>query len=576
MLTAAQRTRVALVVTGFVMIAAALGVRLLWLQVIHPDHWVTIARRQHVQILELPPVRGNILDRNLKPLALSLRLTSVFADPRHIKKPAVLARRLAPLLNQPVEKIQQKLSRKDRGFVWLARKIPNATAAQIRALKLRGVHLVMESQRFYPNGQMAAHLVGFAGLDTQGLEGLELVCDSFLKGEPGWRWLSRDARQRGVGAWDMAVVKPRDGLEVVLTVDRTIQYFAEKALDKTYRDYRAKGASIVVMDPRTGEILALANRPTYDPNRFGQAQPEDRRNRAVTDLFEPGSVFKVVTAAIALGTKTFGPQDTFYCENGEYKVAGRLLHDHTPHGTLTFQDVIAQSSNIGVAKVAMRLGPAPLYNGIRAFGFGEPTGIELAGELPGTVKHPREWSRPSITTIPMGHEVTVNALQLAQMISTVANGGVLVRPWIVREIRDMDSGQAVRRFKPRIARRVISPETARQLQEILARVVSDGTGKLAQIPGIRAAGKTGTAQKVEPNGQYSHSHYMASFIGFAPVEEPRLSIVVVVDDPRFPYFGGVVAAPVFQRVAADTLAYLRQRENIVLASGRDEQDPASR
>lgn len=575
MLTAAQRTRVTLVVTGFVMIAAALWVRLLWLQVICPDHWVSIARRQHAQVLELQPVRGSILDRNLKPLALSLRLTSVFADPRHIKKPAVLARRLAPVLNQSVDKIEGKLSQKKRGFVWLARRIPNATAAQIRSLRLAGVHLVMESQRFYPNGRLASHLVGFAGLDTQGLEGLELVCDSVLKGEPGWRWLSRDARQRAVGAWDMAVVQPRDGLDVVLTVDRTIQYFAERALDRVYTQYRAKGGSIIVMDPRTGEILALANRPTFDPNRFGEADPEDRRDRAVTDLFEPGSVFKVVTAAVALGTKIIRPEDTFYCENGAYKVAGRILHDHTSHGTLTFQDVIAQSSNIGVAKAAMRLGPAPLYDGIRAFGFGEATGIELAGELPGRVKHPREWSKPSITTIPMGHEVTVNTLQLAQMISTVANGGVLVHPWMIREIRDSESGQTIRHFQPRLVRRVISSDTAAQLQEILARVVTDGTGKLAAIPGVRAGGKTGTAQKLEPNGQYSHSRYMASFVGFAPLEDPRLSIVVVLDEPRYPYFGGVVAAPAFQRAASDTLAYLRQRENIVLAS-RESPEPAAR
>lgn len=576
MLTAAQRTRVALVVTGFVLLATALWVRLLWLQVIRPDHWVSIARRQHVQVLELQPVRGAILDRNLKPLAVSLRLTSVFADPRHIKKPAGVAQKLGPLLGQPAGEIGAKLSRKDRGFIWLARKIPNSTAAQIRAARLGGIHLVMEPQRFYPNGQLASHLIGFAGLDTQGLEGLERVCDSLLKGEPGWRWLSRDARQRAVGAWDLAVVQPRDGLEVVLTVDRTIQYFAEKALDQTYRQYRAKGAAILVMDPRTGEILALANRPTFDPNRFFESQPEQRRARAVTDLFEPGSVFKVVTAAVALGRKAVRPEDTFYCENGQYAVAGRILHDHTRHGTLTFQDVIAQSSNIGVAKVAMKLGAAPLYEGIRAFGFGEPTGVELAGELGGTVKPPREWSKPSITAIPIGHEVTVNALQLAQMISVVANGGMLVRPWIIREVRDPVSGQAVRQFHPRVVRRVISREVAGQLQQILGCVVTDGTGKLAQIPGDRAAGKTGTAQKLEPNGQYSHSRYMASFVGFAPLEDARLSVVVVVDEPRFPYFGGMVAAPAFQRVATDTLAYLRQRGTVMLASNRESNELASR
>jgi len=563
-LTAAQRARVALVITGFLVIAASLWARLLWLQVVQPDHWVTIARRQHVQVLELPPVRGAILDRNLKPLAVSLRLTSVFADPRHMKNPAAAARRLAPLLNKPESEVRAQLFRKKRGFVWLSRKIPNHSAAKIRALRIPGVHLIMEPQRFYPNGHLASHLIGFSGLDTQGLEGLELVCDRLLRGDPGWRWLGRDARQRPVGAWDMAVVNPRDGLEVVLTIDRTIQFFAEKALDEAYRKYRAKGASIVVMDPRTGEILALANRPAFDPNRFGESSPEDRRNRAVTDLFEPGSVFKVVTASVALGTKKVRPEDKFDCENGSYQVAGRVLHDHTSHGVMTFQQVISQSSNIGVAKVAMKLGAAALYNGMRAFGFGEPTGIELSGELGGTVKPPQQWSRPSITTIPMGHEVTVNVLQLAQMISVVANGGVLVRPWLIREVRD-SSGNVVQSFKPRVVRRVISSEVDGQLREILSQVVTEGTGKAAQVPGLRAGGKTGTAQKLEPNGQYSHSRYVASFVGFIPVEDPRLSVVVMLDEPCFPYFGGTVAAPVFRKVAIDTLAYLRQRDNIVLA-----------
>ncbi len=538
------------------MIAAALWARLLWLQVIQPDHWVSIARRQHVQVLELPAVRGSILDRNLRPLAVSLRLTSVFADPRHIKNPVLTAHQLAPLLGRPESHLKLQLSRKERGFVWLARRIPNQAASRVRAMDLPGVHLVMESQRFYPHGYLASHVLGFSGLDMQGLEGLEMVYDRVLKGEPGWRWLARDARRRGVGAWDAGTVAPRDGLELVLTLDTTIQYIAEKALDQAYRQSHAKAASIVVADPRTGEILALANRPSFDPNQFSQADPQDRRDRAVTDTFEPGSVFKIVTAAVALGTRAVRPEDTFFCENGSYQVAGRVLHDHQPHGTLTFRQVITQSSNIGVAKVAARLGPEPLYRGIRAFGFGDPTGVELPGEAAVTVKPPSQWSRPSMTTIPMGHEVAVNALQLTQLISTVANGGMLVRPWIVREIRDPSSGAVVKSFGPKVVRRVVTPEVDRQLQDFLTGVVQEGTGKLAQVEGFQAAGKTGTAQKLEPNGQYSHTRFVASFIGFIPVEQAHLSIVVVVDEPRFPYYGGVVSAPVFKRVATETLAYL--------------------
>ena len=540
----------------FLTIAVALWVRLLWLQVLRPDYWVSIARRQHVQILELPPLRGSILDRNRKPLALSLRLTSVFADPRHIKDPHGLARRLSPLLNQPEEKLLEQLCRKKRGFVWLARKIPNQTASRIRSMRLPGIHLMIETQRFYPHGYLASQVLGFAGMDSQGLEGLEMVCDRVLKGEPGWRWLARDARRRGVGAWETAMVPPRDGLEVVLTLDTTIQYIAERALQEGLEKCGAKAACIVVSDPSTGEILALANRPSYDPNQFSRVTPDQRRNRAVTDTFEPGSVFKVVTASVALGTGTVRPDDRFDCENGSWAVAGRILHDHQPHGVLEFRDVVAQSSNIGVAKVAMKVGAQPLYQGIRAFGIGEPTGVDLPGEAGGTVRPPSQWSRPTITTIPMGHEVAVNALHLTQMISVVANGGFLMRPWVIREIRDPANGALVRSFKPKRVRRVITPETAVEMQRILVKVVQTGTGKQAQMAGFQAAGKTGTAQKLEPNGQYSHSKFTASFIGFVPADRPRLSIVVVMDEPRFPYYGGVVAAPVFSRVAADSLAYL--------------------
>ena len=565
MLTAAQKTRVSLAIMGFLMIAAALWARLLWLQVLHPDHWVSIARRQHVQVLELQAVRGAILDRNLRPLAVSLRLSSVFADPRHVKDPASAACQLAPLLGRPAEKIRQQLSRRDRGFVWLSRRIPNQTAARVRELRIPAVYLMMESQRFYPNGHLASHVIGFAGMDTQGLEGMELVCDRLLHGDPGWRWLSRDARRRLVGAWDTATVRPRDGLDVVLNLDRSIQFFAERALEQGIREYRAKGGSVIVMDPVTGEVLALAIRPSYDPNLFWKVQPDQRRNRALTDTFEPGSVFKVVTAAVALGLKAVRPEDRFDCEQGEYTVAGRVLHDYRPHGVLTFREVIIHSSNIGVAKVAMRLGAAPIYNGMKAFGVGDRTGIDLPGEAPGMAKHPSQWSRPSITTIPMGHEVSVNAVQLAQIISTVANGGVLIRPWVIREVRDA-AGQVISRFQPKPVRRVITREVAGQLKEILAAVVTEGTGKAAQVPGFLAGGKTGTAEKIEPDGSYSKSRNVSSFVGFVPVENPRLAIAVVVDEPGYPFTGGAVAAPIFRKIATDALAYLGTLPRLVTAA----------
>ncbi len=556
MLTAAQKTRVAMVIMGFLMIATALWVRLFWLQVLQPNHWVTIARRQHFQMLELLPTRGDILDRRLKPLAVSIRLTSVFANPRHVKNPSIAARRLAPVLGRPAEELEIKLSNKEKGFVWLARRIPNQTASQIRKMRLGAVDVVMEPQRVYPQGFLASHVIGFAGTDLRGLEGLEMAYDRVLQGEPGWRWLARDARRRLVSDWGGPMVAPRDGLNLVLTIDSTIQFFAERELDRAFQETRAKGGSIVVMDPKTGEVLALANRPTFDPNQISGTDAESRRNRVVTDTFEPGSVFKVITAATALTKGVVRINDKFFCENGAYPVAGHILHDHTPHGWLTFREVITNSSNIGTVKAAMRMGPASLYEGIKAFGFGNLTGIELPGEVAGVTRHPKKWSKTSITAVPMGQEVTVTALQLAQATSVIANGGFLVKPRIVLEIRDL-AGNTVKKPEPAVFKKVIPDHVDAQMKEILAGVVEEGTGKLAAVPGYRAAGKTGTAQKVEPNGTYSHSKFMASFMGFVPVEDPRLVIVVVLDEPRTVYYGGVVSAPVFSKVASDTMSYLQ-------------------
>ena len=555
---------------GFLMITGVLWFRLLWLQVFHPSHWVTLARRQHLQVVELLPTRGTILDRHLKPLALSIRLSSVFADPRHVKNPEQAARYLAPLLHRPETELEQKLSRKANGFVWLARKISNQAATQVRALRIPGIDFMMEPMRVYPHGYLASHVVGFAGLDAEGLEGIELAYDRYLKGEPGWRWLSRDARRRPVGAWETPFVSPRDGVDVVLTLDTTIQFIAEQALEQAYQKWHVKGAVAIVMDPMTGVILGLSNRPTFDPNQFAKAAPETLRDRAITDTFEPGSVFKIVTASVALAKGSVRLDETFNCENGSAFLGGHILHDYRPHGMLTFRDVIAQSSNIGTVKVAMRLGPGPVYEGMQAFGFGKPTGIELLGEVAGTVKPPSQWSKPSITAIPIGQEVTVTALQLAQAMSVIANGGYLVKPRIVREIRH-PSGTLIKAAEPVTARQILSPDVARQMKEILSAVVGQGTGKLAAIPGVSAAGKTGTAQKVEPSGTYSSSRCMASFVGFAPLETPRLTVAIVMDEPQPLHTGGAVAAPVFKEIATQVLSYLKVEEGaaVVTAMNRE-------
>jgi cell division protein FtsI (penicillin-binding protein 3) len=415
----------------------------------------------------------------------------------------------------------------------------------------------LESKRSYPNGFLASHIIGFAGLDNVGLEDTEAYYDRYMRGQAGWAVFLRDARQKRLDLWDKMVL-PKDGYNVVLTIDEVIQYIAERELDKAYEKYHARGASIIVMDPHTGAILALANRPTYDLNEHSGASGDQIRNRAICDLFEPGSVFKIVTASAALEEKKVNEEDKIFCENGEYKVANHILHDHQPHGWLTFKEVIEESSNIGTTKVAQTLGPEVIYRYARLFGFGSKLGIDLPGEISGALKEPRAWSKTSIGAVPIGQEVGVTALQLASAISVIANGGQLMKPYIVEEVRDK-YGMTIKNFSPTLIRKVISLDTALRVKKILTGAVEEGTGKLAKMASFTAAGKTGTAQKLEPNGAYSHDKFVASFIGFAPAEDPQVAIVITVDEPHPYYFGGVVAAPVFKNVAEDAIKYLNAK-----------------
>ena len=530
--------------------------RLSFIQFFRSDYLSGLAKRQHNFFVELEPRRGTIFDTNLKPLAINLAVDSVFANPNEIRdsdKEAII-RQVGPILNLDSAFLRDRLSR-NKGFVWLARKISAPQSEAIKKLNLKGVGFLKETRRSYHNGYLASHLIGFAGLDNTGLDGIELWYDKYLKGEAGWAQLLRDARQKKLDLQEK-MVSPRDGYDVVLTIDEVIQYIAERELDKAYKANHAKAASIIVMDPHTGAVLAFANRPTFDLNEYTKADLEQRRDRAITDLFEPGSVFKIVTASAALEENKVNEQDKFFCENGSYKFFNHVLHDHQPHGTLTFREVIEQSSNIGTSKVAQILGPSLLYRYIRLFGFGTKTGIDLPGETNGLTREPRFWSKISIVCVPMGQEVGVTTLQLANAISVIANGGQLMKPYLVKEVRDKE-GEVIKKYSPQMIRKVISLDTAERVKKILVGVIENGTGKLAKVPGFSAAGKTGTAQKLEPNGTYSHSKFVASFIGFAPAEDPKIAIVVIVDQPNPYYFGGVVSAPVFKNVAADTLKYLR-------------------
>lgn len=552
------RRRTQAVFFFFVLFLLACVIRLLYIQVFRSNYLAAIADKQHNLFVELEPRRGTVYDTNLKPLAVNISVDSVYASANEIsdKNKEAIIRQLPAILNVNSTYLRSKLSRK-KSFVWLSRKISPEQSQAIKSLNLKGVDFIKESKRCYPNGYLASHILGFAGLDNTGLEGLEMHYDKYLKGEPGWAVFLRDARQKKLDLWQR-MVSPKDGDSLVLTVDEVIQYIAERELDKAYRAFHARGASIVVMNPHTGEILALANRPTFDLNQYSTSGKDARRNRLICDLFEPGSVFKIVTASAALEEKKVVEEDRIFCENGAYKIASHVLHDHTPHGWLTFREVIEQSSNIGTSKVAQMLGKDLVYKYIKLFGFGSKSGVDMPGEVSGMTKEPRFWSKLSIATVPMGQEVAATGIQLAGEISIIANGGQLMKPYIVKEVRDK-YGETIKVFSPVMVRKVLSLDTANRIKKILIGVVEEGTGKLAKVLGFSAAGKTGTAQKLEPNGTYSHSKFVASFIGFAPAEDPLIAVAVILDEPH-PYYGGVVAAPVFKSVASDTLKYLRTKQ----------------
>jgi len=530
--------------------------RLIYIQFFRSRYLTNIARKQHSLFVELEPRRGTIYDTNLKPQAVNIAVDSLYASPNEIRDAdkEEIIRQLEPILNLNYAYLKDRLKRK-KSFIWLARKISTVQSAEIKKLKLKGIYFMKESKRCYPNSYLASQVVGFAGLDNVGLEGLELYDDKYLKGESGWELFLRDARRKKLDIQEK-MVPARDGYDLVLTIDEVIQYIAERELERVFTNYHAKGASIIVMDPHTGAILALANRPSFDLNAPGKANQDEVRDRAICDLFEPGSVFKIVTASAALEEKKVSEEDKFFCENGAYKIGPHILHDHAPHGVLTFQQIIEQSSNIGTVKVAQILGPQTLYRYIRLFGFGSKLGIDLPGEISGIAREPRFWSKISIAAVPIGQEVGATALQLVTAISVIANGGQLMKPYVVAEIRDKH-GERIKKFSPVMLHKVISLDTASRIKKILTGVIEEGTGKLARIEGFSAAGKTGTAQKLEPDGSYSHNKFVASFIGFAPAEDPRIAIVVTVDEPHPYYFGGVVAAPVFKKVAGDVLKYLK-------------------
>ena len=551
------RVRIVMIGTIFGLLFLSVTGRAFYLQILQHEELVRKAERQHQHIVQLTPGRGVIMDRNGTPLAVSVDMDSCYAEPRHIRDMDGTAGVLAPFLGTSKQELLKKLD-SDKGFVWIERRLTPEVAARIKNLKLTGIGFVTESKRFYPNCEVASHVVGFTGLDPVGLEGVERRYDSVILGNTGYMVTERDALGRDIALKDTVIKHASPGKNIILTLDKNIEYIAEKELAKAVTESGAKNGMALVMEPDTGRVLAMANYPSFNPNAYARYSQAMLRNRAVADSFEPGSTFKVFLISAALEEGVVRPTDVINCENGRYTIADRTIHDTHSYARLSVSDVLKYSSNIGAAKIGAKLGDERLFRYLRNFGFGERTGVDLPGESPGTLRDKRRLYGVELATISFGQGVSASAIQLAGAVSAVANGGTLLKPYIVERILD-DSGREVQRFEPQAVRRVISEDTARKVTRMMEGVTSPGgTGFNAAIDGFLVAGKTGTAQKADPvTHGYSATRRTASFIGFVPADKPKLTILVVVDEPKTSPYGGVVAAPAFRAIAVNALAYLK-------------------
>jgi cell division protein FtsI (penicillin-binding protein 3) len=521
------------------------------------------AKKQQERTVELAPRRGAIVDRAGRALAVTTTVESVFAIPSDIDEPGAVARALAPLVKQSVRELQRKLSDRERDFVWIARRVSEETAQAVKRQMLPGVRLLKESARQYPEGTLAAAVVGYVGTDSQGLGGLEHRWDGEVRGRPARVTVLRDAAQRSYaiqrGAPGGAGARTTDeveGASLRLTLHADLQHVAERELAKVREETNARAASAVVLDPQTGEILAMASVPTFDPNSWSDANAEARRCRPIADAYEPGSTFKVITAAAAIEAGTIGPDDIIDCGGGTLTIGRTTIHEHgrAAWGALPLVDVLAHSSNVGAAHIGLGMGKAAFHRAVRAFGFGQKTGVDLEGENGGLFRDPSTWSALSLPTMSFGQEIGVNALQLARAFAAIANGGVLPTPYLVAEIAR--PGAAPERRTPPAGARVISERTAAAMRRLLVKVVEEGTGRKAAVAGFTVAGKTGTAQKAIPGAGYSNDRYVGSFYGFLPADRPRVVIGVLVDEPHGRTYGGDVAAPAFAVIAAEAMRVL--------------------
>jgi len=533
---------------------AVLG-RVAYLQLFRHTEYMARASRQQRRVIEITPKRGAIYDRKMKALAMSMPVQSAFAVPSEVKDVAMASRLLSGVLATPQEEIRAKLEAGGT-FVWIRRKLPPEKAEAVKSLNLKGVYFQEENQRYYPKRDLAAHVVGFVDVDEKGLGGIEHEYDNVIRGQGEKIVVMADAKQR----WFDGGEAQRDrGTSVVLTLDEKVQYIAERELATAIEKTHAVAGTVIVQDPNTGALLALANWPKFNPNAAADAPAEARMNRAISAIYEPGSTFKLVTLAAAFDQNLIRPEERFDCENGSLVVGGRRIHDHKAYGILTVSEILANSSDVGAMKIALRLGAPKFYDYIRGFGFGTPTGVDLPGESRGLVERLQHWMPVSIGAISMGQEIGVTPLQMVTAVSSVANGGLLYKPHAVQQ---MTRGEQIVVLDgpsaPAEPRRVIRPETAATLRHLMEGVILNGTGKAARLDGWTAGGKTGTAQKIDPaTGRYSRTNVIASFTGFAPINNPAVTILVSLDSPGgYPHGGGDVAAPVFKRIAEQVLSYL--------------------
>lgn len=544
------------------MVFSVYSARLVHLQVAKHQEYSQLAAEKHTMRQVIHARRGLIFDRNGELLASNLPVRTVVADGSHIKDPAAMAKVAAPYLEMDEKELRDKLT-SERKYIVIRRELAEdkvlALGNAMQDANQRGLYFEPDAVRIYPNGQMLGHVLGFLDHDGNGIQGVELTMEKSLRGRDGYRYIEHDRTGREIMLYRGQEEPAFHGLNIRLTIDMSLQAILEEELDAAFRDLKPEMAVGILADPKTGEILAMANRPCFDPNHPGDARPEQMKNRAILDMVEPGSTFKIVVASGALNEGTVTEKTPIFCENGAFSYGGKVLRDHHPYGSMTVHDILVKSSNIGSAKMALMMGDTKFYEYVRRFGFGERTGLELPGEIPGLVHPPHRWDKLTITRMPMGQSIAVTPLQMTMGMSVIANGGKLMAPQIIRSIEDSD-GRVVQDKPSKMVREVLPHKTALFVSEALTGVVGEGgTAQLARIAGFTVAGKTGTAQKASPAGGYAQGKYVVSFVGYMPQENPRFVCLVMVDDAKIASnlnYGGLVAAPIFSRIGERAARYL--------------------